>query len=303
MGGIADAVGNVLGDVGDAVGDVVSNPLVDGLALGAATGGFGLAADAGLGLAGSAGADALGSGFLSTAGGVGFDSSLAGGIGGGLLDGVGGGAALSGGGLLGSGLGVGSGLLDGLGTGLGSSGFGDIGSVLSSGGNSGSLPWNSIAQLGKGALGIAQQQQLGQQTRGAAAAADPFSTQRPLYQAMLQQLMVNPNKVLPNMPGYQAGLDAVQRAGASQGFTGSGNMATALLKYGGDIFNQQATLLAGLGGANSGSPAASGQLLQQGGVNQTNLLGQSLNSLIQGGSGFFGKSQSPAPDASSYSLV
>lgn len=43
---------------------------------------------------------------------------------------------------------------------------------------------------------------------------------------------------LQKMPGYQAGLDAVQRSMASQGYQGSGNMMAALQKYGGDAYSQ-----------------------------------------------------------------
>lgn len=41
-----------------------------------------------------------------------------------------------------------------------------------------------------------------------------------------------------SIPGYQAGLDAVQRSMAAQGYQGSGNMMAALSKYGGDAYNQ-----------------------------------------------------------------
>lgn len=43
---------------------------------------------------------------------------------------------------------------------------------------------------------------------------------------------------MPNMPGYQAGLEAVRRGMASRGYAGSTNMDAALLKYGGDFYNQ-----------------------------------------------------------------
>jgi hypothetical protein len=55
------------------------------------------------------------------------------------------------------------------------------------------------------------------------------------------------------MPGYQAGLEAVQRSMASQGFTGSGNMMAALSKYGGDFYQQQLNNLTQQAG---GMPAA-----------------------------------------------
>lgn len=43
-------------------------------------------------------------------------------------------------------------------------------------------------------------------------------------------------RLLPGMPGYQAGLEAVQRSLASQGYQGSGNMMAALQKYGGEAY-------------------------------------------------------------------
>lgn len=43
---------------------------------------------------------------------------------------------------------------------------------------------------------------------------------------------------ITSVPGYQAGLEAVQRSLAAQGYQGSGNMMAALHKYGGDAYNQ-----------------------------------------------------------------
>lgn len=55
----------------------------------------------------------------------------------------------------------------------------------------------------------------------------------------LKKMMQLPDpSVVPNMPGYQAGLEAVRRTMASQGYQGSGNMMLALQKYGGDMYNQ-----------------------------------------------------------------
>lgn len=78
--------------------------------------------------------------------------------------------------------------------------------------------------------------------------ADPFAPYRAGYGQKLQDLEASHD--VTSIPGYQAGLDAVQRAGASQGFTGSGNMMKALQDYGGNFFNQEASRLAGLAGAN-----------------------------------------------------
>jgi hypothetical protein len=89
------------------------------------------------------------------------------------------------------------------------------------------------------------------------------------------------NAALAKMPGYQAGLDAVQRAGAAQGFTGSGNMENALLQYGGNIFNQQLSTLELLSGAGI-NPGTAGQLQQSGTQANTQLMGQGINSLAYG---------------------
>lgn len=75
--------------------------------------------------------------------------------------------------------------------------------------------------------------------------------QQQQYARQLQALMRDPSSV-SKLPGYEAGLQAVQRSMASQGYSGSGNMATALQKYGGDIYGQQIQRLAALQGADQG---------------------------------------------------
>lgn len=57
-------------------------------------------------------------------------------------------------------------------------------------------------------------------------------------QLQLENYSVDPGDVT-QIPGYQAGLEAVQRAGAAQGFTGSGNMVKALQDYGGNFWNAE----------------------------------------------------------------
>lgn len=113
----------------------------------------------------------------------------------------------------------------------------------------------------------------------AAAAADPFAQHRGAYAERLNNLMENPNEVLPNTPGYQAGLDAIVRSNAANGLMESGNMAVAMMKYGGDAFKNQVDMFANLAGAYQGNPAMAGQLQQQGEVNGQNMNGQMLNNL------------------------
>ncbi len=96
-----------------------------------------------------------------------------------------------------------------------------------------------------------------------AAAANPFAGQNAQYQAplaasvakstsspvtdyasiygkQLNDLMTNPTAVLPTTPGYEAAMQAIQRSGAAQGYTGSGNMMTALATgIGGNFYQQQ----------------------------------------------------------------
>ncbi len=113
-------------------------------------------------------------------------------------------------------------------------------------------------------------------------AADPFAPWRRGYANQLAEIMNNPKGTLPYLPGYQAGLDAIQRSSAAIGHLGSGNLAIALQKYGGDVYAKQVDILSNLAGAYSGSPATAGQLQQQGQVNRTNLIGQGLNSISGG---------------------
>lgn len=204
-------------------------------------------------------------------------------------------AATLGGGELGGALGGAFAAGDASAMGLGSYGLADAGlgaassaSGLFSAGNA-----NALFSGAKGLAGLAQASGLAGSNAAAQQAADPFASQRPYYQGQLAALMSNPNQVLPNTPGYQAGIDAVMRSGAAAGQLGSGNMQANLLQYGGNIYQQQEQILAQLSGANTGSPAAAGQIAQTGATNQANLVGQSLNSLASGAGTYYG-SQKPA---------
>lgn len=75
------------------------------------------------------------------------------------------------------------------------------------------------------------------------------------YAQQMQQLMANPSSV-ESLPGYNAGLRAVQRKGRAEGFGGSGSMAAALAGYGGQQYQQQLSNLASLQGGSQpvGSP-------------------------------------------------
>ncbi len=93
-------------------------------------------------------------------------------------------------------------------------------------------------------------------------------------EAQLAALLQNPDSI-QTMPGYEAGLDAVERRAAGQGYLGSGNLKIALAKYGGDFYNDTVARLAGIANANYGA----NQDYRYSGYQ---LFGQSLNSLGYG---------------------
>lgn len=144
----------------------------------------------------------------------------------------------------------------------------------------GSMPWGSAGNLfniGSGLYGMYQGDQLRKNSQRWASQADPFGPYRAGFGAQLQSLVQNPSS-LTSTPGYQAGLDAVTRNMAAQGYLGSGNMMAALAKYGENAYNQQAQLLASLAGANF-NPANAGQLAQGGDIAGAQLTGNALNRL------------------------
>jgi hypothetical protein len=108
--------------------------------------------------------------------------------------------------------------------------------------------------------------------------SDPFRRYRDYYGGQLENLERNPGSITTR-PGYQAGLQAVQRAGAAQGLTGSGNMAASLAKYGGGFYQNEVNRLAGLAGGNV-QPGA-------GLVPAATLAGQGLATLGYGAADYF----------------
>ncbi len=74
----------------------------------------------------------------------------------------------------------------------------------------------------------------------------------------LKTLLSDPSSIT-TMPGYEAGLEAVQRSMAAQGYVGSGNMMAALSKYGGDFYNNAVNQLSQLGAATQ-NPATTANL-------------------------------------------
>lgn len=103
--------------------------------------------------------------------------------------------------------------------------------------------------------------------------SDPFGPYRGQYAAQMQALEANPG-LITSRPGYNAGLEAVQRQVQSKGYLGSGNHSAALMEYSGGFFDKEMTRLGNLAGANiqPGNSAYS----------SANLVGQSLASIGYG---------------------
>tara|TARA_R110000868_G_scaffold141892_1_gene358815 strand:+ start:243 stop:1379 length:1137 start_codon:yes stop_codon:yes gene_type:complete len=104
-------------------------------------------------------------------------------------------------------------------------------------------------------------------------ASDPFGQYRGAYGAQLAGLEANPSTIT-GRPGWQAGMEAIQRNNAARGYAGSGNEMAIMSRYGGEFFNNEATRLAGLAGA--GAAPGAGQF------NAAQLTGQGLASIGYG---------------------
>ena len=124
----------------------------------------------------------------------------------------------------------------------------------------------------------------------AAAAADPFSTQRPAYQKQLMDLLTKPGSFQTD-PGYQfalgQGQDAIKGAGnAIYGGTRAGAIYPELAKftegYANQAYDTRVNQLSGLAGMNAGSPGTAGALLAGGFQNQNQDIGSGLSSALLG---------------------
>ena len=152
-------------------------------------------------------------------------------------------------------------------------------SILSSLGSSAAKIAPAL-QIGGGLYGILQSLNLQRQAQILASQSDPFSSSRGQYATQLNNLMANPSSIT-SLPGYDAGLQAVERSMASQGYSGSGNMMAALQQYGGQAYQQQVQTLEALSGANA-TPGAGAQVALTGLAGGTTGLLSSL-SLLAGG--------------------
>lgn len=111
------------------------------------------------------------------------------------------------------------------------------------------------------------------QARGISNSMAPFDQYRGGFASRAAALESDPRRLMSS-PGYRAGLQAVQRAMAAQGYTGSGNAAVRIAEFGNDFFNRESARLANLGGAGA-APGA-------GAVPAAMLRGQGLASLAYG---------------------
>ena len=133
--------------------------------------------------------------------------------------------------------------------------------------------WNILSGL----HGISQSRQLADLASKASERADPFGPYRAGYAQQLAALSANPS-LITKQPGYAAGLEAVRRSLAAQGYQGSGNMMAALAQYGQKFLGDEQTRLAGLAGAGF-NPASAGQLNLEGNISANQMLFTALNRL------------------------
>lgn len=131
-----------------------------------------------------------------------------------------------------------------------------------------------------GLNGIRQSRMLADLARRSSERADPFGPYREGYAQQLAALSANPS-LITKQPGYAAGLEAVRRSLAAQGYQGSGNMMAALAQYGQKFLGDEQNRLATLAGAGF-NPASAGQLNLEGNISAAQLLGSSLNRLAGG---------------------
>lgn len=149
--------------------------------------------------------------------------------------------------------------------------------------STGAMPWGSpgnVASMGSGMGGLAMAGMLNNAAGQASRQADPFGPYRSQYADLMAGITADPSKVT-QLPGYQAGMQAVQRSMAAQGYTGSGNMMAAMQKYGGDFYNNAMQMYGGLSGAQF-NPASAAQLGLQGKGAAVDIAGRSLGSLGYG---------------------
>lgn len=136
--------------------------------------------------------------------------------------------------------------------------------------------------IGSGLYGLYQANQMKKLSQQAMDRSDPFGPERAQYAQRLRELYADPSGV-QNLPGYKAGLQAVERKMASQGYNNSGNMMLALHDYGGRAFDSEANRLGTLAGAGMQPDARAAIMARQG---ASDLTSRSLASMAFGANSF-----------------
>lgn len=143
------------------------------------------------------------------------------------------------------------------------------------------------AVVGSVAVGAKQAYDQNKLGKKALKGAKAVQAKQDYYNNLLMKLLEDPASITKD-PGYEfsfgEGIKAVERSNAARGFTGSGNAAIALLRYGEEFssrfLQQRENLLAGLSGAQTASSPS--QLIGAGvSANQsaTDILSSTLASL------------------------
>lgn len=159
--------------------------------------------------------------------------------------------------------------------------FGDSGAGGALGGAGGLLSLLAKGlDIGTGIYGIKQAGDLRDQATAAGERADPFGPYRAGYAEQLRRLSENPSTITQT-PGWDAGIQAVQRSAAGRGYLNSGNEISALQNFGGNFFNNESARLSRLAGADI-NPGAGAQLSMQGNQSAANLLAQALSRISAG---------------------
>ena len=172
-----------------------------------------------------------------------------------------------------------------------------IGSTAGVGGSVGSMNWLQQLGMGTGILGNLTGLYGASQLGKVPGQADPFAPYRGAAAQQLMALQADPSLVT-KQPGYEAGLQAVERAGAAEGFTGSGNMMVALSQYGGQAYQQAIQNLMTMSGA-SQAPATGAQVGATATQDQFSAYTAGLNSLGATMMALGGGSKNPGDGTSS----
>lgn len=143
---------------------------------------------------------------------------------------------------------------------------------------------SNMMDIGSGLYGLYSAGNLEDTAEEAAAGADPFAATRPQYIQQLAQLSADPS-MITKLPGYGAGIQAVNRGMAAGGYLGSGNQMAALQQYGQNAYAQEIARLMAM--AQMGNPAASEAIRMRGAEGATSMRGNALNRIIYGARGFF----------------